>query len=307
MTRFIVVGMGVQGRKRHNVIGASPCITVDPIADFVDYRSLFEVPTDSYDVALLCTPDDAKFELVEFLVSQSKHVLIEKPFSLLDEQYDALDALQETSGSTIYVAYNHRFEPHIATAKRILTEGSLGDVHTVSLSYGNGTAELVRLSEWRDSGLGVIPDLGSHLLDMVDFWWGLGDRTINFVDARAIENRAYDYAMFRVSGRPSIWVETTILSWRNDFKCDIRASEGSLHIASLCKWGPTSITVRKRVHPSGRPDEWVNTLVQDDPTWRSEHDYFLKQIMTGSRGNLETSRTIARILRDVTSRLGAEL
>ena len=31
--------------------------------------------------------------------------------------------------------------------------------------YGNGTARLVRDSAWRDQGAGVLPDLGSHLLD----------------------------------------------------------------------------------------------------------------------------------------------
>ena len=38
--------------------------------------------------------------------------------------------------------------------------------------YGNGTARLVRESAWRDAGAGVLPDLGSHLLDTARFWFG---------------------------------------------------------------------------------------------------------------------------------------
>jgi predicted dehydrogenase len=296
---FAVVGMGVQGVKRRAIIGDQPCVTVDPVAPGADYTSITEVPLDRYDAVFLCTPDSVKRELVGYLVGHGKHVCVEKPFSLEPEQYAALAELGARTGATIYVAYNHRFEPHIATLKGVLDEGRLGEIYTVSLSYGNGTAELVRTSAWRDTGIGVIADLGSHLLDMVDFWWGLEGRTIDFMDARTIENRAFDQATFRLSGAPSAYLETTMLSWRNDFHCHIRGSEGSAHISSLCKWGPTSLTLRGRVRPSGRPDETTTTLVQADPTWAAEYQHFMGLIGSGDPGNLATSREIARILADV--------
>ena len=296
---FAVIGMGVQGAKRRAIIGDQACVTVDPVAPGADYMSITDVPVDRYEAVFLCTPDSVKRELVDYLVGHGKHVLIEKPFSLEPEQYASLAQLGARTGSTIYVAYNHRFEPHIATIKGVLDEGRLGDVYTVSLSYGNGTAELVRTSAWRDTGIGVIADLGSHLLDMVDFWWGLDGRTIDFLDARTVENRAYDHATFRVTGAPSVYLETTMLSWRNDFHCHIRGSEGSAYISSLCKWGPTSLTLRGRVRPSGRPEETTTTLVQPDPTWAAEYEHFMVLIAAGDPGNLTTSREIARILADV--------
>lgn len=301
--RFVVAGMGVQGAKRRAIIGMSPCVTVDPFAEGVDYIRLDEVPVDEFDAVYLCTPDSAKHELVEYAVGHGKHVLIEKPFNLTPGQYTNLATLARSTGATIYVAYNHRFEPHIASVKSILDSGELGEIYTVSLSYGNGTAQLVRQSQWRDTGVGVISDLGSHLLDMVDFWWGLEGRRIDFMDAQAKENRAFDQANFRISGTPAVYAETTMLSWRNDFQCIIRGSEGSAHVASLCKWGPTSLTVRGRVRPSGRPDERSETLVQADPTWAAEHDHFLGLIAAGDVGNLATSREIARILDEVTEDL----
>lgn len=295
--------MGVQGVKRRAIIGERACLTVDPIAEGVDFTQLQDVPLGDFDAVYLCTPDSAKQQLVEYAVEQGKHVLIEKPFNLTPGQYANLSALAERTGSTIYVAYNHRFEPHIASVKAILDGGELGEIYTVSLSYGNGTAQLVRQSRWRDTGLGVIADLGSHLLDMVDFWWGIDGRRIDFMDAQAKENLAFDQANFRISGSPAVYAETTMLSWRNDFQCIIRGSEGSAHISSLCKWGPTSLTVRGRVRPSGRPDERTETLVQPDPTWAAEHDHFIGLIESGDRGNLATSREIARILDDVAAEL----
>lgn len=299
VTGFAVVGMGVQGAKRRAIIGDQKCVTVDPVAPGTDYLSITDVPLKCYDAAFLCTPDAVKRELVDYLVEHGKHLLIEKPFSLEPAQYALLAERVARTGSTVYVAYNHRFEPHIATLKGVLDEGRLGEIYTVSMSYGNGTAELVRTSAWRDTGIGVIADLGSHLLDMVDFWWGLKGRTIDFMDARAIENRAYDQATFRLSGDPSAYLETSMLSWRNDFRCDIRGSEGSAHISSLCKWGPTTLTLRGRVRPSGRPNETSTTLVQPDPTWAAEYRHFMGLISSGDPGNLSTSREIARILAGV--------
>jgi hypothetical protein len=72
----------------------------------------------------------------------------------------------------------------------------------------------------------------------------------------------------------------TLLSWRNHFTCDVFAEQGSAHIRSLCKWGPSSFTLRTRVLPSGRPPEEVTTLTQDDPTWALEYAHF-KALCTG--------------------------
>ena len=38
------------------------------------------------------------------------------------------------------------------------------------------------------------------------------------------------------------------------------------------------------------------TLVQPDPTWQREYEHFLHLIDSGDKGNLSTSRDVARIL-----------
>ena len=291
-----VVGMGVQGAKRLAIAGSG--VRVDPIAEDADFARIEDVPLDAYTAAYVCTPDEPKLAIVRYLLEHGKHALVEKPFTLTPEQFDEIAELQSRTGTTLYIAYNHRFEPHIAAVKSLLDSRSLGEIYTVSLSYGNGTAALVRQSAWRDTGLGVIADLGSHLLDMVDFWWGLEGRSIDFIDARRHENAAWDHATLRITGTPTILAETTLLSWRNDFTCRIRGSAGSVDIASLCKWGPSTLTVRGRVLPSGRPDERATTLVQADPTWKLEHHHFANLIAAREPGNLATSAQIARLLDD---------
>ena len=71
----------------------------------------------------------------------------------------------------LYTAYNHRFEPHFINIKRIISSGAIGTIFYCYLFYGNGTARLVRNSPWRDKGHGVLYDLGSHLIDTINFWF----------------------------------------------------------------------------------------------------------------------------------------
>ena len=50
-----------------------------------------------------------------------------------------------------------------------------------------------------------------------------------------------------------IELEMTMLMWKNHFTSIILAENGTAHISSLCKWGPTKFIVRERVLPSGIP------------------------------------------------------
>ena len=62
--------------------------------------------------------------------------------------------------------------------------GVLGKVYHCRMFYGNGTARLVRDSAWRDKGAGVLPDLGSHLLDTINFWFDVMPTDWRVVSAR---------------------------------------------------------------------------------------------------------------------------
>lgn len=153
--KIIVVGLGVQGRKRVLVAGKDVVYTVDPYIEDADFKNIKEVPLEDYDAALLCIPDDPKIEIISFLLGNKKHVLVEKPL-LTDSPCELLELreLAEKNRVTCYTAYNHRFEPHFVEAKKIIESGQLGTIYQLRMFYGNGTARLVRNSLWRDQGAG---------------------------------------------------------------------------------------------------------------------------------------------------------
>lgn len=286
--RVILVGLGIQGHKRLAVAGAEAVATVDAYKDGVNYKRVEEVPLDAYDAALLCIPDEPKIAIISYLLSHKKHLLVEKPLFAADtaELY-RLKALAEYNHVTCYTAYNHRFEPHFVRMRELIDSGRLGKIYNVRMFYGNGTARLVRDSAWRDQGAGVLPDLGSHLLDTTHYWFGKHTEGFKIQLANCFENRAPDHVTFGANADPVIQLEISLLSWRNHFTCDIFAEKGSAHIRSLCKWGPSTMTIRDRKLPSGRPDEESVTLVQSDPTWVAEYDHF-KQLCANGASNIDT-------------------
>jgi scyllo-inositol 2-dehydrogenase (NADP+) len=298
--RVIVVGLGVQGNKRRAVAGKDVVATVDPVHPEANYKSLADVPLSAYDAALVCTPDDAKIELLTYLLSNDKHLLVEKP--LLAPDNAALEALAKISyskGAVCYTAYNHRFEPHFVRMKQTIESGQLGNIYCVRMFYGNGTARLVHNSPWRDQGAGVLPDLGSHLLDTALFWFGKPAVPFEIYSCNRFENRSFDHFSFGANGSPVLQLEMTLLNWRNHFYADVLAEKGSAHIQSLCKWGPSTFTRRDRKLPSGRPDEEAVTLVQPDPTWELEYRHF-QRLCAGGESNISNDMWINSVLNDLT-------
>lgn len=273
--KVVVAGLGVQGRKRLAAAGTDAAGTVDPVLPHADFKRLEDVPLDGYDAAMVCTPDEAKLPILAYLAGNGKHFLVEKPLIAANrEDLVCLKSMLEGNRVAGYTAYNHRFEPHIARLREVIASGHLGKLYSARFFYGNGTARDVRNSPWRDKGAGVLPDLGSHLLDMILFLFGDVQGPCRVWRADRFENRAFDHFLFGFHGSLPIDCEVSMLSYRNSFHCDVYGELGSAHIECLCKWGPSVLTLRKRVFPSGRPDEESSTLISADPTWGIEYNHF---------------------------------
>lgn len=296
--KVIVVGLGVQGYKRRRIAGNDFVADVDPVNAEATYRDLQDVPLECFDAALLCVPDQVKVELIRYLLANGKHVLVEKPLFAEDVTIVAeLQALANANRAVCYTAYNHRFEPHFVKMRDLIASGTLGEIYRCRMFYGNGTARLVRDSEWRDKGAGVLPDLGSHLLDTASFWFGRPNGDFRVISANRFENLSADHVVIGSDGnRPALEMEMTLLMWRNHFTCDILAEKGSAHIRSLCKWGPSTFTVRRRVLPSGRPLEEIVTLTQSDPTWEEEYRHFCSLCSSGAATDLSQDEWLLNTL-----------
>jgi predicted dehydrogenase len=279
--RALVIGYGLQGKKRHHVAKGDVVGIVDPVAIEANYQTLAEVPLSSFDIAFLCVPDGEKIPILTYLLENKKATMVEKPLLFFDQntQEKVLSLSKET---VCYTAYNHRFEPHVKKIKKLLEEETLGSIYAMHLFYGNGTAANVRTSPWRDQSRGVIQDLGSHLLDITRYWDpDFRQRKFNIVAKECFENKAPDYAILHSPGKPYAHLTMTLLSWKNTFLADLWGEKGSIHMNGLCKWGSSHLSIRHREYPSGKPREENLTLTEADNTWVEEYRHFLSMIETG--------------------------
>ena len=297
--RVIVVGLGVQGNKRREHAGEDYVASVDPNNSEADFNDIRDVNLDTYDAVLACVPDKPKIELLRYCVEHKKHVLVEKPLWVEKEnQIVELEKRALTNQVVCYTAYNHRFEPHFMKMHDLIKSGELGKIYSCRMFYGNGTARLVRDSAWRDKGAGVLLDLGSHLLDTCLYWFDTDLSTFELTSAHRFENKAPDHVVIStVNQSLRIELEMTLCMWRNHFTCDILAENGTAHIESLCKWGPSTFTHRKRIFPSGRPTETQVTLVQPDPTWEAEYIHFKSLVESNAASNLSIDLSLQTQLR----------
>ena len=81
--------------------------------------------------------------------------------------------------------------------------------------------------------------------------------------------------------------------WKNSFYADI-GEKGSIHINSLCKWGPSSLIKRTRKLPSGKPKEVSKIIAGKDPTWKAEFKHFNKLINNKTKSNLYLDKLILK-------------
>ena len=292
--KVIVAGLGIQGQKRVKIVGSDLVCTVDPYKKNANFSSITEVPLELYDAALLAVPEETKYDLIKYLLSNSKHILVEKPLLLTSiDKFSEIQNLAIEKNVFVYSAYNHRFEPQIQRVKKLLENKAIGRVYSCNLFYGNGTAKLVKESPWRDQNSGVLSDLGSHLFDLVDFWFDA--KKIDRFQSRLsnFENISPDNAelLFDMSGI-HFNLRMTYCSWKNSFRCEIIGENGSLSINGLCKWGNSELVHSIRKLPSGKPNENKITEFESNETFNMEYEYFKNKVNMNAQTSLVKDRWI---------------
>ena len=287
--QIVIVGFGIQGKKRKNILGKDFFASVDPYQKNSDFKDLKDIPLDKYDGIFLCVPEEDKLKFIKFCIKNKKHVLVEKPIlSNNNLTLKLLEKLANKNNVILYSAYNHRFEPNFNKLLNLINSKKLGKIYSCRIFYGNGTAKLFKDSPWRDKGLGVISDLGSHLLDMYVFLFKNLITDFNLISFSNFENKSPDHAIIAGNYKGvKIQLEMSLCMWKNNFTCDILAEKGSAHIFSLCKWGPAEFIYRKRKFPSGVPIEKKSILIKNDPTWKLEYDFFKYLVKNKIKNNLD--------------------
>ncbi|MCC6627759.1 MAG: Gfo/Idh/MocA family oxidoreductase [Chloroflexi bacterium] len=209
--RIGIIGAGgiASYHARHYL--ATPQAQVIAITDVaperaVDVAAAFQIPNveptverllarPDIDAVTICTPNDSHAPLAIAAAKAGKHVLCEKPLALdVAEATRMVDAV-EAAGVQHMVNFSKRPFPAIIQLSAMIAAGELGEVLQVESTYlqswllapslGADAARHVWRLDRRVAGSGVLGDLSSHIIDLVQHLVGPIERVCGLLETKA--------------------------------------------------------------------------------------------------------------------------
>lgn len=116
------------------------------------------------------TPNYLHHEIALEAVAHGKHILCEKPLSLDTARATEMLRAAESAGVVHMTAFTYRYTPALQYMIHLVSSGQLGAIRTVRCAYQMAMSG--HLLGWRSTkaqaGSGVLADIGSHLIHMVE-------------------------------------------------------------------------------------------------------------------------------------------
>lgn len=128
------------------------------------------------DAVYIATPPSTHMEYTLAAAQAGKPVYVEKPMGLNTAECEAMIAACGQAGVPLYVAYYRRGLPRFRKVKEWLDTGAIGEPRFVRTLHMTKPLASVSVENWRVdpeiSGGGLLLDVGSHTLDLLDFLLG---------------------------------------------------------------------------------------------------------------------------------------
>ena len=131
------------------------------------------------DAVYVATPPDSHRDYAVRVAQAGKPVYVEKPMARTALECEQMISACDEAGVGLFVAYYRRAMPRFVTVKGLLDSGGIGHLRSVSIRNERVAHGQADHGDWRVtpqvSGGGYFVDLGSHILDLLD--WLLGPVT----------------------------------------------------------------------------------------------------------------------------------
>jgi len=173
-----------------------------------DFQAIIDDP--EIELVVVNTPDHLHVDMASRAMEAGKHVVVEKPFTLLTSEADQLIELAEKQNVILSVYHNRRWDGVYLTVKEVIASGKLGRLVDFEVHFDRFRNYIKE--SWKDqaNGTGTLYNLGSHLVDQVLNLFGMPDRL--FCDTRMLRDGALTDDSY------------DLLLHYPDFKCMLRSS-----------------------------------------------------------------------------------
>ncbi len=162
-------------------------LAVEKYPQVITYRSLKEILSDdAVELVIVNTPNATHYDYTKQCLLANKHVIVEKPFTNTVADGQELVELATSKGLMLSVFHNRRFDSDFRTVKKVVTEQLLGEMIEVEIHFDRFKEALSPKvhKEIPGPGIGVLYDLGSHLIDQALQLFGKPDGV--FADIRTV-------------------------------------------------------------------------------------------------------------------------
>ena len=207
------------------------------------YEALVADP--KVDVVYVATPHPMHYANALLALDAGKPVLVEKAFTMNAAEAEELVATARAKGLFLMEAMWTRFLPHIAEIRRLLGEGALGEIVTVSADHGQWFAEDAGSRLFApELGGGALLDLGVYPVSFASMVLGKPERIVTLIDPAFTGVDAQTSMLFGYASGAHAVLSCT-LSAKSPTRAAIVGTEARIEVEGRF-YGPTSFDLITR-------------------------------------------------------------
>lgn len=169
--------------------------TVWDKVEYVNYsENEMDVLNDSeIDMVVVCTTVETHFEYAMKALMHNKHVLVEKPFTVTQDQAKILFETAQSKGLFIECYQNRRYDSDFLTVQKLIENNVLGDLLELEMHFDYFRPEVPNNVQTLAFHNAFFYGHACHSLDQVISYFGKPDRIIYDVRCLLGVNRMNDY------------------------------------------------------------------------------------------------------------------
>jgi len=145
-----------------------------------DWREL--IARDDIQIIHICSPNSQHTEQLLAAMAAGKHICCEKPLVVGEEAIAKIDTALASYRGIGQMTLQSRFFPPTLHAKQLIEDGFVGNVLSFRAAYlHSGSVDAGKPMGWKQlksEGGGVLQDLGSHIVDLIDYLIGPIESTL---------------------------------------------------------------------------------------------------------------------------------
>ncbi|KGQ45102.1 Gfo/Idh/MocA family oxidoreductase [Gallibacterium anatis] len=138
-------------------------------------RTFADLLADDVDLVIITTPNLTHYAFAKQAIMAGKHVIVEKPLSTTAAEAQELAQLARQKQVKLSVYQNRRWDNGVLTVKQVLENHLIGDIVDYEIHFDRYT-QTKNSKQWKETGergVGLVYDLGVHLIDGVVHLFGL--------------------------------------------------------------------------------------------------------------------------------------